>query len=131
MSCTTYATPCWRIVLPDGEDYDQGDGVPHYDTEKDAAADIASWDLKAPKARPERFDAPCVTVSCDGDGCDSDPGAEEVFTRLHVDSVEAARKLARDSDWTVTDDGRFFCWDCPAELDDEDEDERAEIAATP
>jgi hypothetical protein len=111
--------PCWRIVLADGSDYDPGDGVPHFRTEQRAlaAADVVNT--------AEAFPKPCVTVTCDG--CEAD--LEGDIGTLHFLNGAEAGSAATALDWTVTDDGRFFCEECTAERDDEDEP--AEIAATP
>lgn len=102
---------CWRIVMPTGEDWDRGDGVPHFSNEQ-AAMDSRLGEEQEwpPGAKAVQFDAPCVTVTCEE--CEEDPGAGDVFTQIHCRDEEEARKVARESDWKVTPDGRAYCWDC-------------------
>lgn len=103
---------CWRIVLPTGEDWNPGDGVPHFPSEAAAQnARLGEEDGCPPDVKAVQFDAPCVTVSCEE--CEADPGGGDVFSQLHCRDVEEARTLARESDWKVLLDGRTFCWDCP------------------
>ena len=118
MPIHTETTPCWRIVLPTGEDYDMGEGVPHFDTEREATERIAEYEISGATVKP--FGAPCAIVACDE--CEEDLSSEE-FSRLHFDGGEAeARKAARESDWTVTEDGVVRCWDCPDPTNSEDDE---------
>lgn len=113
MGFDTNTDCCWRIVLPNGEDWNPGDGVPHFTSEQ-AAVDARLGEEEGvvpPGVKAARFDAPCVTISCED--CEVDPGAGDVFSQLHCQDVEEARLLARDSDWKVLSDGRTYCWDCP------------------
>jgi hypothetical protein len=118
---TTEDYTCWRIVLASGEDHDMGDGVQHYRHEQDARNAIDDH----PGATAQAFAQPCVTVACDG--CELD-FENDVFTLHFEDGVEQARKVARESDWTVTEDGRMYCWDCPVPDAEEDADLAAEAA---
>lgn len=112
MSIHTNTEYCWRLVLPTGEDWNPGDGVPHFTSEQAAMDARLGEERGAPLGvKAVRFDAPCVTVSCEE--CEVDPGAGDVFSQLHCQDVEEARLLARDSDWKVLPDGRTYCWDCP------------------
>lgn len=100
---TTNETICWRIVQPNGRDYDEGDGIRHYGDEADArdqATDIG-------EARP--FPNPCVALSCDGCEADLD---NEAFDQMHFVNDADAHNVAEKSDWTITSDGRAYCWDC-------------------
>lgn len=110
MPTTTNAAICWRLVLPDGTDWDQGDGVPHFGSEK-AALDRFDDAEIFPGTKAVPFAAPCVTVSCEE--CEADVGGDDVFSEIHLPSVDEALDVARKSDWKVTPDGRTYCWDCP------------------
>jgi hypothetical protein len=108
MSFDTNTDRCWRIVLPNGEDWDPGDGVPHFDSEKAAQGRLGE---APPGTNAVQFDAPCVLVTCND--CGADPGNDEIFAETHCCDMEEARKLARESDWTVTPGDEMYCWDCP------------------
>ncbi|MCW2901740.1 MAG: hypothetical protein JWO67_4005 [Streptosporangiaceae bacterium] len=110
MSTNTESTTCWRLVLPNGKDYDQGDGIPHFDTEREATAEISGRELST-GTTAQKLPTPCVTTSCDE--CEIDLGGDDVFTRVHHDDVTQAHEIARKSDWKITPDGRTYCWDCP------------------
>ena len=110
MATATNTDICWRLVLPDGTDWDQGDGVPHFPTEKEAMERFEGEEA-LPDTKAVPFAAPCVTVSCDE--CEVDVGNDDVFSEIHCQGVTEALTVARASDWTVLPDGRTYCWDCP------------------
>lgn len=110
MGTQTNTDICWRLVLPDGTDWDQGDGVPHFSSEKEALERFDAEEIP-PGTKAVPFETPCVTVSCDE--CEADVGGDDVFSQIHLPSVAEAHDVARKSDWKVTADGRTYCWDCP------------------
>jgi hypothetical protein len=111
MSIDTKSAPCWRLVLPDGTDYDQGEGIRHHDTEHEATTEIR--DLELPTGTTaQQYPSPCASMSCDE--CGVDLGGDEAFTEFHCEGGEPQiREVAKQSDWNVTPDGRCYCWDCP------------------
>lgn len=115
----TADAPCWRIVI-NGEDHDSGDGVQHFSDEASARATI---DTDNPDVTAEAFAEPCEMVRCDG--CEEEL-ENDVFTLHFENGTAEAHDFAVKSDWTVTDDGRMYCWGCSAP--DEDEAHTAEAA---
>ena len=63
----TLRQPCWRLVNPDGTDWDHDDGgSPHFGDEQEAREYITEHKLSAGlTAAP--FGFRCATVTCDGD----------------------------------------------------------------
>lgn len=119
MTTHTESSVCWRLVFPDGKEFDGGDGVRHFTNERDARDDAEDRDGKA---LPQSFATPCLTLTCDG--CELD--LESDMYTMHLRSVEDAHNVARECDWTVTKYGRAYCYDCP--VPDEDD---ADLEAQP
>lgn len=109
--------PCWRLVTADGKDFDNGDGVEHFPTEKAAIRTAEAMD-NWPTLVARRFDSPCAWLSCNE--CEEELSSD-AFSAIHFVNAADADSVATQSDWTVAEDDRHFCWDCPALDEDDDE----------
>lgn len=106
---------CWHLADPDGREWHPwDDGTPHYPTEADAARRVGSVAAGVPDGlTPRQFPQPCVTITCDGDGCDAQPD-DGVWKIQHFEDEAEARSLADVFDFTVDPDGKAWCGDCLA-----------------
>lgn len=111
MPTKTETATCWRVVLPDGKDYESGEGVRHFDTEREA--EDHAEERPGSTAKPSA--TPCVTVSCDE--CEEGLGSDE-FLLLHFESLAEAQNTTREYDWTVKPDGRTYHDGCEPFEDD-------------
>lgn len=118
----TQPAPCWRLVLPDGTDYDEGEGAAHHDTEKDAAEQAVAvadrhWPQPGPAVTPQQWEQPCALVSCDGCGADPD---DDVWGHIHFPDEQTARAMASAYDYRVEPDGaggKVWCETCADDRD--------------
>lgn len=105
-------TPCWHVIehntnLPPS--WDEGEGVPHYDSREKAEAAIGTND--AGYLQPAVVNGkPCLGIFCDGCGVALDTTGDDA---THLDPTDPLYSVPLDAfDWTGTPDGKHYCWDC-------------------
>lgn len=98
---------CWTLQTATGQDYEGGEGVPHYDTYDEAIrrAGELHQQYDAGPMWPVRQPGPCWLVRCGT--CDERLHPD--YT-LHAESREAAVQAASDYEWTVIDGVPFCEW---------------------
>ncbi|MFD1546957.1 hypothetical protein [Nonomuraea guangzhouensis] len=110
---------CWILAYDsDGTQADNGEFVPHFTTEAEARkrADGA-WAAEGGVApgyfaytTPRQLDQPCLIVKC---GCCGKAYDEEGEGRsVHFETVEDARAVVAEDEWTVLEDGTYRCEPC-------------------
>jgi hypothetical protein len=98
-----YPKTCWVLSDPHGRDYDNGDGVPHYDTEAEAREAISRTSGDDPLT-PRPLAAPCWTISS---ACGYTLDEDE--STWHHDSAAEAHKVALGYGWTDAPGGLMRC----------------------
>lgn len=102
------ADNCWVLVHTDsGTEVDNGDHVPHFDTENKAKEISAEWEGTAVRQREQS----CLIVGCDCGCC------PEVFDEsgegytVHFDNAADAA-MVTEAEWTRHADGSYRCIAC-------------------
>lgn len=107
---TTQPEPCWVVVFPNGDAWEE----PHFDSEVDAQSDADNRN----EADDEQDEAPkysacqvghwCVTVACNE--CGKTVGDDD-FDCTHFPDATMVAEMAREADFVV-DGQNAWCGDC-------------------
>lgn len=117
----TQGHPCWRLVDPDGKDYDEGEGTPHHDSEQKALTHLRQvHDYMSPPAAlaARQWDNPCVVIACNG--CEAGPD-DDVWGEIHFPDMATARSMASFYDFTLDGENAWCDVDRPSTDGDDDD----------
>jgi hypothetical protein len=107
------ANNCWVLVHADSDiEWDNGDYVPHFDTEKEAQGVAPAWEGTAVRQREQ----PCLIIAC---GCSV---CTEIYDQtgeghiVHFDNADDAG-MVTEAEWTKSTDDTYRCVACSPDGD--------------
>ncbi|MFI5934759.1 hypothetical protein [Actinoplanes sp. NPDC051494] len=103
---STYPEPCWTLVRADGRPVGPDDAEPHFDTEAQALAAVASWhDEDRPDPTPKRLTGLCsiATAAC-GYIYDEDDNGQQ-----HWQDAQELHAHLLTVDWSDLPNGEMRC----------------------
>lgn len=106
---SAYSFTCWQLLYPNGVEVDSGDGIPHFDTEREALEATPGYAIDGGfgTPAPQILASPCFVVRARcGYLLD-----EEGSMVMHHGSAEEAAKSAEAYGWKLLPSGEYRCSD--------------------
>ncbi len=98
---------CWHLVYPGGALVDTGDCIPHFDTEREAAAEASQYAAESlGRPAPQQLSSPCWIAQA---VCGYRFDEEGECALVHFESDADALKIALDSEMRIGACGDLHC----------------------